>query len=533
MSDTPSDRFQNSDALPALTPYPLPSALRAEIFIIALTALTGLLGGMVITLVYLGLGTLEQAFLLGGLIALGALLTLLVLLRARALEQNAIAKWTNQITAERREQARLFKHQRAQIESLETELALYTQTDAANIIPDIRGWEALGMSEAELAPQMQILATLFRGQARILIQKKFNGGHRNRGIYQIRASGEADRIVKIARSSDIRAERQAQKWIDRFSQNNGTRYVRDLHGAEDNALGGMVYQLAALRRNANIVSLEMFYRATQRPATCAQIIQQLYSETLPHSEFRHAQTIALWREFALPERVLERVENALGEIPDLAHITRAEATARIVFGGHTQLVRNPLYWARVEMAPYRDRQAAVMCGVIHGDLHSGNVLAEFPLQALWLIDFAKTRADAPTLLDFARLEADLKFFLLTDEAADYARVMQWEEQWLAPRSTTTLAPSDEAFRELDAEMQKASVCIAALRRVAVNHRADAQSEGNGHFADDSVLPYYFALWHTTMRTLYYAQCTAKQKIYAFFSAALLAERIMQLLNDRV
>lgn len=536
MPDTPNDR----PSVPGTTPepgpsYKLPSNRRTEALILALTTAAGVLGGIVLTLTLLSLGTPALLWLLGILILVGALAVFFLLMHARARLENTAAEWERQRAVEReaqdaaqRAQREQIESQRAQIELLETNLA-HLNSAPAQILPVIRGWEALGISEQELAPQLQILTTLFRGHSRILIQKKFNGGHRNRGVYQIRSSGEADRIVKIARSSDIRAERQAQEWMNQFSQNNGAQYVRDISSDDDDAPGGIVYRLSALRRNAELVSLEMFYRETHNPILCAQIIEQLYSETLPHSEFRKAQTIPLLREYALPERVLERIENALAHIPSLAHVTRADASARVVFENRSYRVRNPLHWAHAVLPTYFDAFFPVACGVIHGDLHSGNVLVEPPMQALWLIDFGKTRQDAPTLLDYARLETDLKFFLLPDGAADYARVAEWEEQLLAPRIATELEPAAETAQAYGEEIQKAHACVAALRRVAVNHDAETQ-EHPGHFIGDSILPYYLALWHTTMRTLYYTQCSAAQKTFAFLSAAWLSECISQLLR---
>jgi hypothetical protein len=510
MPETPNDQPAKADATdeaPPLIAFVVP--LRYDVLIMTLTAFAGLLGGIVFTLAYLGLGTPDLLQLLGILIALGAILVFLIRTHAHIRQQGAISDWMRAVRADR---------------------ALAEQRDAAAGIPVVRGWQAFGMPEQEIAPQLQMLAALFRGQAEIHIQKKFNGGHRNRGIYQIRSSAEADRIVKLARSSDIRAERQAQEWINRFSQNNGAQYVRDVHSNDDAAPGGIVYRLPSLRRNAVLASLEMFYRETPNPILCAQIVEQLYGETLPHSQFRQPETIALFREYALPEHSLQRIENALPIIPALAHLTRANATATVVFGNQEHTLRNPLHWAVAEMPNYHNARFAVMCGVIHGDLHSGNVLVETAGQPLWLIDFAKTRANAPTLSDYARMEADLKFFLLPDSAREHFPLLRIEEQLLAPSVTSELEPMPDLFQPYGNEIQKAGGCIAALRRVAVNHRADAHPHGNGHFVGDTVLPYYLALWHTTMRTLYYTQCSAAQNTYAFLSAGMLSERITQLLR---
>lgn len=523
-------RIESDTTQQASNSFSPPSTLRYDLVILALTAFTGLLGGIVITLAYLSPGEPELLWLLGVLLALAALAVFLLRARARARQRAALTEWTRQMQKRLDQSTTLAAQQHTQIQLLETKIAGLEQRDAPATIPVIRGWHALDLPEQELAPQLQILAALFRGQSQIFIQKKFSGGHRNRGVYLIRSFAEADRIVKIARSSDIRAERQAQEWINRFSQNNGAQYVRGIVSSDDAAPGGIVYRLTALRRNSDISSLETFYRATPQAAACARVVEQLYEETLPHSEFRRQETVALFREHALPERALQRIENALLEIPALSQLTRADSMARIEFGARTYAVMNPLSWAAHEITQYQDAQLEVMCGVIHGDLHSGNVLVETAGQALWLIDFAKTRPHAHTLLDFARMEADLKFFLVGDENADYARVLQLEEQLLAPRGIGELEPSPEIFRAYDEELQKAGACLAALRRVAIHQHAEEPHHGAGHFIGASALPYYLALWHSTMRTLQYTQCSAQQKTYAFLSAAMLCERITQLMR---
>ncbi len=517
-----------------------PVSLRGyEIAMFVLTGLVCLVAGSVLTLRFLRQGTPDLVL---WLVLLGILATIGILLlrqRVRARQSAALDAWNARAKNERAtlqnaldEQTQLVTAQRAEMQTLQEKIAQLEQREMQLAVPVISGWQYLGANENEIAPQLAIFAELFRGQHQVVIQEKLNGGHRNFGVYRTRSSAEADRIVKIARSADIRAETRAQELFNRFSQNNGGQFVREVHHAQDDAQGGIVYRLAALRHNAQLQTLARFYRDTENASDCAALVTQLYAETLPHSQFRASRDADLIELYALPDHILARVEKTLHEIPLPSGTAHDTETLYLHFGDQEFYLRNPLYFAKNVLPQYSARQTAIVCGVIHGDLHSENILLEMPEQKLWVIDFAKTRADAHTLADYARLETDLKFCLLRDTAAQnyFAQAARFEEMLLAPRAKEELAITRAALDAYNAEFQKAGACIAALRQVAVRHQRETEDAITGHFIGESVLPYYFALWHATMRALSYAQSSPAQKMYAFVSAAMLCERMAQELS---
>jgi hypothetical protein len=399
-------------------------------------------------------------------------------------------------------------------------------------MPEPRGLHLLDSDVTAIGPQLAILFELYRDQSFFEIKKKFSGGHRNRGVYLVRSSGEAERIVKIARSGDIRAELRARSLITRFSQHNGSEYVRDVQDADDSALGGIVYRLAQLRRDSVVENLADFYAGTPSPNDCAQVVERILTYGLPHSHFREVQRRSVFSLHAVPQHVLEQSAELVQTIPALSTVTRKSVVAEVILDHQTVRVRNPLDWVEQVMPQYTEQTMPVYCGVIHGDLHSGNILIERPGTNLWIIDFAKTRADAHTLTDFAKLEADLKFYLLPaqDDGTFWQRALALERELLMPATCSELGALALPV-EQDTDFAKAAACIGALRLAAHKQHRTGDEQPAGHFVGDSVLPYYVALLHATLRAFTYEQCSHVQKTFAFLSAGLVCERLEELLNN--
>lgn len=502
---------------PVEEPLTLPSGVRYDVGLVLLTGVTGVLGGIAVTLIFVGSLSPEALALFAFLVVVAGI-TLVMLVRQRNVYQaKAVQEW---------EAARRSEH--AALQALINTLKKEARDDEP---PQIFGWQALGLEETEIAPQLSILAALFKGQRQVRILTRFDGGHRNRGVYLVRASAEADRVVKIARSADIRAERDAQTLINRFSQNNGGQLVRDVIGADADAPGGIVYRLASLRRASDVRTFGAYYRESQNAHDCALIVEQLYSEILPHSQFREVYVGTPFQEYAIPERVVNDVWNVLQGIEAFATI-KAEAEWLEFDTPELRRVRNPLVWVRTIMPRHQTLQMEMVRGVIHGDLHSGNLLIQLPGPNVWIIDFAKARADAPTLVDYARLEADVKFHLLEGtDAADYlAQALRFEEHWAAARFKNEVDAAPPDISSYPPEFQKAASCIVALRHVSCSHRRSAHEEVVGHFVGDSVLPYYLALLQATLRTIRYQESNPAQKTFAFLAAGRLCERISQLVT---
>jgi hypothetical protein len=285
-----------------------------------------------------------------------------------------------------------------------------------------------------------------------------------------------------------------------------------------------------MRPSATISNFADFYRECKNPGESAAIIEQLYAYVLPHYRFRQIQTLPCFQIASLPAGVLDEIWNCVRDLKPLAQVERTRQVATVNLGGTVRTFPNPLHWAQTVMPTYRDIEMAVYAGVIHGDMHSGNLLIELPGPNLWIIDFAKTRKDAPTLYDFAKMEADLNFYLLpcAEDSLYFEQVLGFEEAWLNPGGVKEFNPPAAAFAKFDFEFQKAAASIGALRRMALEQRPPEGEDIVSHFATDSLLPYYLALFHATLRALTYEQCNPGQKVAAFVAAGLLCDRINQL-----
>jgi hypothetical protein len=176
--------------------------------------------------------------------------------------------------------------------------------------------------------------------------------------------------------------------------------------------------------------------------------------------------------------------------------------------------------------------------IIHGDLHSGNILIEMRSGKVWLIDFSHTgnglsqeRTDEALreelqidpdkghiLKDFCRLEADIKFILTAlENQDDFNMAISFEKELMARGlDLYNLAGRPQKSEVLkDPRFEKAWECIGEIRRRAKKYL---------HQPDD-LRPYYLSLFHATLPIVYYEQCSEWQKKYALVSAGMLCDRL--------
>jgi hypothetical protein len=162
--------------------------------------------------------------------------------------------------------------------------------------------------------------------------------------------------------------------------------------------------------------------------------------------------------------------------------------------------------------------------IVHGDFHGGNILIEDGDEpTIWLIDFPHTHI-GPTVQDIARLEADIKFGLFSEEvlANSFDQLLEFENSILGDSARQSLDLSTKPTPQWHgitasaaAEFDKAWCALTVLRRPVREHYL------HGRFAH----PYHLALLHATLPVLYYQNYSAQQKLYAFIAAAMLCERL--------
>jgi hypothetical protein len=234
---------------------------------------------------------------------------------------------------------------------------------------------------------------------------------------------------------------------------------------------------------------------------------------------------SLYDEYKRLQRTYDK-ENRERALPKLGDALRIEALNNFITSepwfllGDTLRLRNPLNWVEKVFHAQRLGKWAINHhlrhdSIVHGDFHAGNILVteKDKSVAAWLIDFPHMHT-GPTVQDIARLEADIKFWLMP-RTSDYNLLYEWESALLPPSNTPE--PGAEALRPKsapsDPELQKGWQAIDLLRKQA------------RHYIRDEARNYYLALLHATLPILYYRDRSPEQKLYALISAALLCERL--------
>ncbi|MFH0878811.1 MAG: phosphotransferase, partial [Lentisphaerota bacterium] len=168
---------------------------------------------------------------------------------------------------------------------------------------------------------------------------------------------------------------------------------------------------------------------------------------------------------------------------------------------------------------YRERVAWTrpwFSSITHGDLNMKNILLD-EKENLYVIDFSETRP-RNVCSDFARLETIVKFEMIKPEdEEELARLLRFEEALLRVDQTSDMPPL--VYDGTNPMVAKAHHTLCLLRRLAcgfTSGRAD-------------LLPYLVALLEWTFPVPFFVQLSTLQKRFGFYSAALIARRMMELL----
>ena len=215
----------------------------------------------------------------------------------------------------------------------------------------------------------------------------------------------------------------------------------------------------------------------------------------------------------------------VGKTLDFMALERLEADLRYLDLDMAKF-RNPFNWLNEvfkgrQLAAWSDYQR--QDSIVHGDFHTGNILiATGKPPKVWLIDFPHAHI-GPTIQDLARLEADIRFGLTSDETlqtlginglCDFEMVLlpdfDPDAHSLAALVPTDLAPHQQAVSQLP-----------KVRRTVHLLREEARKYMSGYDAR----PYYLALLHATLPMLDYRDRSPWQKLSAFISAARLCEHL--------
>jgi len=163
--------------------------------------------------------------------------------------------------------------------------------------------------------------------------------------------------------------------------------------------------------------------------------------------------------------------------------------------------------------------------LVHGDLNSSNFFVDVfdeSLETWFLIDFAHTEP-AHYLMDFAKLEAEIKFFLMDNWIADNLnpkRIRLWIEFENSLKSVAFGSTPEFPNRRGSSDVRKAYTVISRIRSLAAN------------VTDFNEIDYYIALLYHTLMALRYSQefrnVIRIRKIFSLYCANLLLDKLMHL-----
>lgn len=228
------------------------------------------------------------------------------------------------------------------------------------------------------------------------------------------------------------------------------------------------------------------------------------------------------------QRQMEQGIAQVGQALQIGPLQNITASCEYIQLDDNMNLRNPLNWVRDvferrQLAGWISQDELRRDSIVHGDFHPGNILIsqdEHNQLRAWVIDFPHTHV-GPTIQDIARLEADLKFGLLTDDTLQelgFSGLFSFEECLLpTPRQSgacfADLMPGElPTNQQASPQLQKAWKAVCVLREEAL-----------GYMIGNDARPYYLALLHATMPILHYGDRRPWQKLYAFVSAALLCK----------
>jgi DNA-binding response OmpR family regulator len=155
------------------------------------------------------------------------------------------------------------------------------------------------------------------------------------------------------------------------------------------------------------------------------------------------------------------------------------------------------------------------CCPTHGDFNQYNLLVDSTGHT-WLIDFQRT-TQGHLLHDVAKLDSEIRFFLLSSEAATLDERLKMEEALCSIERFSQVEQLATMFTTENIALAKAYTTVVHLRTLATKLMAQNPS--------DDFSEYYIALFYNAMNTIRFYTLPLGQREHALLSASLLADRL--------
>jgi thiamine kinase-like enzyme len=151
----------------------------------------------------------------------------------------------------------------------------------------------------------------------------------------------------------------------------------------------------------------------------------------------------------------------------------------------------------------------------HGDFNQHNLLVDSTGHT-WLIDFQRT-GQGHILQDVAKLDSEIRFFLLTSEEATLDERLSMEEALCSIERFSQVEQLPIRFTAENTALAKAYSTVVHLRTLARKLVAQNPSDDIGE--------YYIALFYNAINTIRFYSLPLGQREHALLCASLLADRL--------
>lgn len=398
-----------------------------------------------------------------------------------------------------------------------------------------------------LSQQFSITLSLarlaYREHDEIRVIKYFSGFKIRGGAFLLQPGQEIPRVLKFDSLDNIEAEVDRYKHCVKdhlgFTPGEPSVPTQRYGTIEGQKWGAIVYKLigAGQIESGRLETFAEYYQThhdtqqiTDALARIFEALRPWWMNPIGSDDGAQGRQDTLYDEYDRLTRkhyhIVKGIIEAGKEI-QISTLQNINVSHRTIDLGSDLQVRNPLNWIKDvfgerEVSDWINHVGLRQDSIVHGDLHAGNILIsedDYGQLRAWMIDFPHVHV-GPTIQDIARLEADLKFGLIsadTIEALSVDEMHQLESSLLPePRrpepSLADLTPAP--LQQVNPQLLKAWEAVCLMR-----------DEARSYMSGFDARPYYLALLHATMPALYYRNRSPWQKLYSFISAALLCERL--------
>lgn len=358
-----------------------------------------------------------------------------------------------------------------------------------------------------------LIKRLFYNSESVLL-KPLRGGRSNSQVLQStpfdsKLGAGASFAVKFGDIESIKAESENfEEYVNKYLEGGRHTSIKDVRFNQN--LGGIVYKFLGTSVE-NLVSFGDFYHRASI-SEVADLLESLFKETC-YSWYKKPgveRPLNLTYEYLTSVNLTkEKLESYLKEIKISKN---GDGDLLFKAPGEEFLFINP-----ISAFMNNDFTVATRQSIVHGDLHSGNILVDKSNKP-WLIDFGNTKL-GHILCDFIVLDSAIRFHLLSTEQASLKERIYLETALSKIGNAAQLADAADSFQSDNQYISKTFSTILRLRAIALQLLPNLRSD----FSEYQLSLLLYAL--SSIR--FTSTLETAQRQHALLSACLLAENLKQ------